>query len=68
MPVDASELVFPSTVCAEPLKRLCFSLNYALSRDIAGRTAMRFPDDVFLVAYPGSGGAVVTKACSKSPQ
>ena len=41
---------------ADMLKRLGFALNYALNRDIAGRTAMRFPDDIFLVAYPGSGG------------
>jgi Sulfotransferase domain len=38
------------------LTRLGFAINYALGRDIAGRAAMRFPDDIFLVAYPGSGG------------
>jgi hypothetical protein len=38
------------------LIRLTYILNYLLRRDIAGRTLHKFPDDVFLVAYPGSGG------------
>ena len=38
------------------LSRLGFVINYALGQDIAGRAVARFPDDVFLVAYPGSGG------------
>lgn len=38
------------------LMRLTYLLNYLLRRDIAGRTLIKFPDDIFLVAYPGSGG------------
>jgi len=38
------------------LTRIAYVLNYTLSRDIAGRTVAKFPDDTFLVAYPGSGG------------
>lgn len=38
------------------LIRMGYVLNYVLSRDIAGRTVAKFPDDRFLVAYPGSGG------------
>lgn len=38
------------------LTRIAYVLNYTLSRDIAGRTAAKFPDDRFLVSYPGSGG------------
>jgi len=38
------------------LIRLAYLLNYLLGRDIAGRTLIKFPDDIFLVAYPGSGG------------
>jgi Sulfotransferase domain len=38
------------------LTRIAYVLNYLLSRDIAGRTVAKFPDDNFLVAYPGSGG------------
>jgi len=38
------------------LIRLTYLLNYLLRRDIAGRTLIKFPDDIFLVAYPGSGG------------
>lgn len=38
------------------LTRLGYIVNYALGRDIAGRTVYKLPDDVFLVAYPGSGG------------
>jgi hypothetical protein len=36
--------------------RLTYVLNYVCGRDIAGRMLAKFPDDVFLVAYPGSGG------------
>jgi hypothetical protein len=36
--------------------RLAYLANYLLERDIAGRTLQKFPDDIFLVAYPGSGG------------
>jgi hypothetical protein len=36
--------------------RLAYLANYLLERDIAGRTLRKFPDDIFLVAYPGSGG------------
>ncbi|HKV38099.1 MAG TPA: sulfotransferase domain-containing protein [Blastocatellia bacterium] len=36
--------------------RLAYIANYALGHDIAGRTLVKFSDDVFLVAYPGSGG------------
>ena len=38
------------------LIRIGYVLNYLLSRDIGGRTVSKFPDDSFLVAYPGSGG------------
>jgi hypothetical protein len=38
------------------LIRITYVLNYVMSRDIAGRTVAKFPDDSFLVAYPGSGG------------
>ena len=38
------------------LIRIGFVLIYALSCGIAGRTVKKFPDDRFLVAYPGSGG------------
>jgi Sulfotransferase domain len=38
------------------LTRLGYIVNYALGRDIAGRTVYKDPDDIFLVAYPGSGG------------
>jgi Sulfotransferase domain len=38
------------------LIRLAYLLNYLLGRDIAGRTLIKFPDDIFLAAYPGSGG------------
>ncbi len=38
------------------LIRLAYLLNYLLRRDLAGRTLIKFPDDIFLVAYPGSGG------------
>jgi hypothetical protein len=38
------------------LTRLGYIVNYALGWDIAGRTVYKLPDDIFLVAYPGSGG------------
>lgn len=38
------------------LIRMGYALNYALGHDIAGRTVAKYPDDRFLVAYPGSGG------------
>jgi len=38
------------------LIRLAFLANYSLERDIAGRTLHKHPDDIFVVAYPGSGG------------
>jgi Sulfotransferase domain len=38
------------------LTRIAYVLNYSLALDIAGRTVAKFPDDSFLVAYPGSGG------------
>lgn len=38
------------------LTRLGYIVNYALERDIAGRAVHKLPDDIFLVAYPGSGG------------
>lgn len=38
------------------LTRIAYVFNYILSRDIAGRTVAKFPDDSFVVAYPGSGG------------
>jgi len=38
------------------LIRIGYILNYHLNRDIAGRSVAKFPDDSFLVAYPGSGG------------
>lgn len=38
------------------LIRFVYLINYVLGRDIAGRTLAKFPDDIFLVAYPGSGG------------
>src|ERR1700722_10757137 len=38
------------------LIRMGYVMNYVLSRDIAGRTVAKLPDDRFLVAYPGSGG------------
>jgi Sulfotransferase domain len=36
--------------------RLAYLANYFLERDITGRALFRLPDDVFVVAYPGSGG------------
>jgi hypothetical protein len=36
--------------------RLAYLVNYFLRRDIAGRTLYKLPDDVLVVAYPGSGG------------
>jgi hypothetical protein len=36
--------------------RLAYLANYFLQRDIAGRSLFRLPDDIFIVAYPGSGG------------
>lgn len=36
--------------------RLAYLANYFLERDIAGRSLYKLPDDIFLVAYPGSGG------------
>jgi hypothetical protein len=36
--------------------RLAYLANYFLRRDIAGRCLFKLPDDVFIVAYPGSGG------------
>jgi Sulfotransferase domain len=36
--------------------RLAYLANYFLERDIAGRSLYKLPDDVFIVAYPGSGG------------
>jgi Sulfotransferase domain len=36
--------------------RLAYLANYFLERDIAGRALYRLPDDMFVVAYPGSGG------------
>ncbi len=36
--------------------RLAYLTNYFLERDIAGRSLYKLPDDIFLVAYPGSGG------------
>jgi|SRR5947209_12167228 len=38
------------------LNRFGFAINYALGRDIGGRAVVRFADDNFLIAYPGSGG------------
>lgn len=38
------------------LIRMGYVLNYVLGRDIAGRTVSKFPDDSFLIAYPGAGG------------
>jgi hypothetical protein len=38
------------------LIRIGYVLNYLFSRDIAGRTVSKFPEDSFLVAYPGAGG------------
>jgi hypothetical protein len=36
--------------------RLAYLANYFLQHDIAGRALYKLPDDIFLVAYPGSGG------------
>jgi hypothetical protein len=36
--------------------RLAYLANYFLERDIAGRALYKLPDDIFVVAYPGSGG------------
>jgi hypothetical protein len=36
--------------------RLAYLVNYFLERDIAGRALYKLPDDIFVVAYPGSGG------------
>jgi len=36
--------------------RLGYLANYSLERDIAGRALCKLPDDLFVVAYPGSGG------------
>ena len=36
--------------------RLAYLANYFLQRDIAGRALYKLPDDILVVAYPGSGG------------
>ena len=36
--------------------RLAYLANYFLERDIAGRALYKLPDDILVVAYPGSGG------------
>ena len=38
------------------LIRVAYLANYFLERDVAGRDLYKLPDDIFLVAYPGSGG------------
>jgi hypothetical protein len=40
---------------AEMLKKMLYIVNYLLERDIAGRAARVYPDDIFLVSYPKSG-------------
>lgn len=40
---------------AEIIKKLMYVANYLLERDIAGRAAEVYPDDVYLVSYPKSG-------------
>ena len=37
------------------LRKILYSVNYALDRDVAGRAFTVFPDDIFLVSYPKSG-------------
>jgi len=39
----------------ETIKKILYAVNYCLDRDIAGRAAAVFPDDIFLVSYPKSG-------------
>jgi len=37
------------------LRKLLYTANYLLDRDVAGRSFQVFPDDIFLVSYPKSG-------------
>lgn len=39
----------------EILRKLLYSFNYLLERDISGRAFAVLPDDIFLVSYPKSG-------------
>src|SRR5580700_7359176 len=39
----------------ETINKILYAVNYALSRDIAGRAFHVLPDDIFLVSYPKSG-------------
>lgn len=39
----------------EILRKLLYSFNYVLERDISGRAFAVLPDDIFLVSYPKSG-------------
>ncbi len=37
------------------LRKILYTANYLLDRDVAGRAFHVFPDDIFLVSYPKSG-------------
>ncbi|MGA7402962.1 MAG: sulfotransferase domain-containing protein [Candidatus Sulfotelmatobacter sp.] len=37
------------------LRKVLYTANYLLDRDVAGRAFEVFPDDIFLVSYPKSG-------------
>src|SRR5271165_3843446 len=39
----------------ETINKILYAVNYALSRDIAGRAFHVWPDDIFLVSFPKSG-------------
>lgn len=39
----------------EVLRKILYSVNYVLEKDISGRAFSVFPDDIFLVSYPKSG-------------
>jgi hypothetical protein len=37
------------------LRKILYTANYLLDKDVAGRAFQVFPDDIFLVSYPKSG-------------
>lgn len=39
----------------DTLRKILYTANYLLDKDIAGRAFPVFPDDIFLVSYPKSG-------------
>lgn len=39
----------------DTLRKILYTANYLLDKDVAGRAFQVFPDDIFLVSYPKSG-------------